>query len=114
MVRHLRRIVGVLGVFALLSLAVPLPHVDEVRNVDAAQSSLCDKNPKPANLNFVLKDSAGKDFDLAAQKGKVISSTSGRTWFRPARSRSVVRRISGEVRSQGHRLGVSVDDRRRR
>ena len=26
------RIAGVLAAFALLSLAVPLPHVDEVRN----------------------------------------------------------------------------------
>ena len=106
------RIAGVLAAFALLSLAVPLPHVDEVRNAtvrrragreaEAAQSSLCDKNPKPANLNFVLKDSAGKDFNLASQKGKVILLDFWATWCPPCKVEiPVVRRISGEIRSQG-------------
>jgi peroxiredoxin len=95
MVKNLRRIVGVLGAFALLSLAVPLPHVDEVREdlsavalgakAEAAQSSLCDKTPKTANLNFVLKDSAGKDFNLADQKGKVILLDFWATWCPPCK-----------------------------
>jgi hypothetical protein len=38
--------------------------------VEAAQSPACDAKPKVANLNFVLKDSAGKDFNLASLKGK--------------------------------------------
>ena len=51
----LLRVTGVLAAFALLSLAVPLPHVDEIRDgssqpallgakVEAAQSPACDKN----------------------------------------------------------------------
>lgn len=89
------RIAGVLGAFALLALAVPLPHIDEVRDLsavaplgaeaDAAQSPLCDKNPKTANLNFVLKDSTGKDFNLALQKGKVILLDFWATWCPPCK-----------------------------
>ena len=90
------RITGVLAAFALLSLAVPLPHVDELRDADvsdvaligsadAAQSPACDKNPKAANLNFVLKDSTGKDFNLASQKGKVILLDFWATWCPPCK-----------------------------
>src|SRR5919109_1206084 len=79
------RIVGVLAALTLLSLAVPLPHVDEIRDVEAAQSPACDKNPKAANLNFVLKDASGKDFNLASQKGKVILLDFWATWCPPCK-----------------------------
>ena len=79
------RVMGVLAALALLSLAVPLPHVDEIRDAEAAQSSACDKNPKAANLNFVLKDSNGKDFNLASQKGKVILLDFWATWCPPCK-----------------------------
>jgi cytochrome c biogenesis protein CcmG/thiol:disulfide interchange protein DsbE len=90
------RLVGVLAAFALLSLAVPLPHIEELRDTDlsavalgakvnAAQSSACDKNPKAANLNFVLKDMHGKDFNLASQKGKVILLDFWATWCPPCK-----------------------------
>ena len=89
------RIAGVVIAFALLSLAVPLPHVDDLRedesaivlgaNVEAAPSSLCDKAAKPANLNFVLKDAAGRDFNLASQKGKVILLDFWATWCPPCK-----------------------------
>ena len=85
MKNRVMRIIGVLAAFVLLSLAVPLPHVDEVRNAEAAQSSACDKNPKAANLNFVLKDSTGKDFNLASQKGKVILLDFWATWCPPCK-----------------------------
>ena len=119
---RLLRITGVLAAFTLLSLAVPLPHVDEVRNGDssarawgaeaeAAQSSTCDK-PKPANLNFVLKDASGKDFNLASQKGKVILLDFWATWCPPCKVE-----IPWFVEFQekyGPRglivIGVSVDD----
>jgi len=118
------RIIGVVGVFGLLSLAVPLPHVEEVRTgdlsavtllgarADAAQSPLCDKKPKAANLNFVLKDSAGNDFNLASQKGKVILLDFWATWCPPCKVE-----IPWFVEFQqkyGPRgfivIGVSVDD----
>jgi cytochrome c biogenesis protein CcmG/thiol:disulfide interchange protein DsbE len=93
--KRVLRITGVLAAFVLLSLAVPLPHIDELRDgssavalsagVQAAQSSLCDKVSKPANLNFVLKDSAGKDFNLASQKGKVILLDFWATWCPPCK-----------------------------
>jgi cytochrome c biogenesis protein CcmG/thiol:disulfide interchange protein DsbE len=90
------QIAGVMGTLALLALAVPLPHLDEVRDaslsgvalgakVEAAQSDVCDKSPKAANLNFVLKDSAGKDFNLASHKGKVILLDFWATWCPPCK-----------------------------
>ena len=119
------RVSGVVGVLALLSLAVPLPHVDEVRNegasaaaaalgaeAQAAQSPLCDKNPKAANLNFVLKDSAGNDFNLAAQKGKVILLDFWATWCPPCKVEIPwFVEFQQKYGPQGFAVvGVSVDD----
>jgi cytochrome c biogenesis protein CcmG/thiol:disulfide interchange protein DsbE len=119
----LLRIVGLIAAFALLALAVPLPHVDELRDLSAVApvgaqanaavtSPLCDRNPKPANLNFVLKDSAGKDFNLASLKGKVILLDFWATWCPPCKVE-----IPWFVEFQqkyGTRglavIGVSVDD----
>ena len=93
---RIARIAGLLMVFALLALAVPLPHVEELRDggapsltfatsAQAAEASLCDKEAKPANLNFVLKDADGKDFNLASQKGKVILLDFWATWCPPCK-----------------------------
>lgn len=117
------RIAGVVAALGLLLLVVPLPHVDEVRNADSpditpsgeadtATSSLCDKNPKAANLNFVLKDSDGKDYDLASQKGKVILLDFWATWCPPCKVEIPwFIEFQEKYGSQGFIvLGVSVDD----
>jgi peroxiredoxin len=117
------RMVGVLAGFVLLSLAVPLPHVDELRdtdlsavplgaNVEAAQAPACDKNPKAANLNFVLKDSTGKDFNLASHKGKVILLDFWATWCPPCKVEIpwFVEFQEKYGRSGLIVIGVSVDD----
>ena len=83
------RIAAVLIALTLLAFAVPLEHIDEIRNVgakvEAAQAAVCDKDPKVANLNFVLKDANGKDFNLASHKGKVILLDFWATWCPPCK-----------------------------
>jgi thiol-disulfide isomerase/thioredoxin len=98
---------AVLGVPVLLVITVPLPYATE-----AADATLCDANPKVANLNFVLKDGAGHDFNLASQKGRVILLDFWATWCPPCKVE-----IPWFVEFQskyGPRgfaaIGVSVDD----
>jgi peroxiredoxin len=74
------RWLAVLGIPVLLALTVPLPYA-----MEAADTSLCDANAKTANLNFTLKDTAGKDFSLASQKGKVILLDFWATWCPPCK-----------------------------
>ena len=78
--KRFSRWIAWLAVPALLVLTVRLPYVGE-----AADTTLCDPNPKTANLNFVLKDMNGKDFNLASQKGKVILLDFWATWCPPCK-----------------------------
>ena len=96
-----------LGVPALLIFTVQLPYVGE-----AADSPLCDVNLKAANLNFALKDMAGKDFSLASQKGKVVLLDFWATWCPPCKVEIPwFVEFQTKYGPQGFTaIGVSVDD----
>jgi len=103
------RWLSLLAVPLLLVVFAPLPY-----STSAADDALCDKAPATANLNFVLKDAAGKDFSLASQKGKVILLDFWATWCAPCK---VEIPWFTEFQSKyGPRglsvIGVSVDDTR--
>lgn len=116
MLKGLVRVAGVIAAVGLLLVFVPVEHVEEIRAAagaaDPGEASLCDKQRKDANLNFVLKDAAGRDFNLASHKGKVILLDFWATWCPPCKVE-----IPWFVEFQqkyGPRgfivIGVSVDD----
>ena len=75
-------------------------------------AAVCDRDAKPANLDFTLKDMNGKDVSLASYKGKVIVVNFWATWCGPCKIEIPgFVELQDEYRDRGLALlGVSVDD----
>lgn len=102
------------GVDAEPAAAVaPLASHDATAHDGETQSGgACMADAKPANLNFTMKDLAGKDVSLASFKGKVILLNFWATWCGPCKAE-----IPGFVELQEQYgkdglvvVGYSVDD----
>jgi peroxiredoxin len=102
------RWVGVLAAAALGAVLIPLHEGDS----GAGRETTCDTPGKPANLQFILKDMSGQDFNLAAHKGKVILLSFWATWCGPCKIE--IPWFNEFQSAYGHQgllvVGVSVDD----
>jgi thiol-disulfide isomerase/thioredoxin len=77
----------------------------------AAEQGVCNVQRKKANLNFTIKDAAGKDVRLSKYQGQVVLVNFWATWCGPCRREipSLVE-LYGKYRQRGFVvLGVSVD-----
>ena len=96
---------------ALLTLGTPLP-LPGLSNAEVAADGVCEAKPKPARLNFTLKDATGKPVNLASYKGKIILLDFWATWCGPCKI-EIPGFVDLQTRygSKGLQvLGVSVDD----
>jgi thiol-disulfide isomerase/thioredoxin len=98
----------------MLPFAATDAHVDELLvsdEVKEAEAQTCDKDAKPAPLDFTIKDMNGVDVKLSSFKGKVILLNFWATWCGPCKAE-----IPAFVELQKQYpddlviLGLSVDD----
>jgi thiol-disulfide isomerase/thioredoxin len=113
------RWISMLAVAAALALFMfPLAGTDAAveellvsEEVKAAEAQSCDKDAKPAPLDYTIKDMNGVDVKLSSFKGKVILLNFWATWCGPCKAE-----IPGFVELQKKYakdlvvLGLSVDD----
>jgi len=125
---RIRWAIAIVGVAALAALTVttqmPWLTKHETRMVEqpsapgalqgeeAAAMLSCPADAKPANLNFTMKDVAGKNITLADFKGKVLLIDFWATWCGPCKV-EIPHFVEFQQKYAGHGfqvVGISVDD----
>jgi thiol-disulfide isomerase/thioredoxin len=79
---------------------------------EATEAGICTAKPKPAKLDFALKDMNGQEIKLASFKGKVVMLNFWATWCGPCKVEiPMFVDLQQQYRDKGLTfLGVSIDD----